>query len=99
MRSNRIENSIQFGAGRPKFSDGSAAFFYSIFDLEPGHRSIPSNQPKFGLLNLYSNLLRGNYRLRWRACAEAIAEHMKDCEIFRCPRFAEGKKSDREIKS
>ena len=43
-RPNRIENSIRFGASLPKFSDGSAAIFDSIFDLEPGHRPKPSNR-------------------------------------------------------
>ena len=42
------------GPGPPKFSDSSAAFFGSIFDLDPGHRPIPSNRTeiRFNLLNL-----------------------------------------------
>ena len=42
----QTESKIRFGSGpgRPKLSDGSAAFFDSIFDLEPGHRPKPSNR-------------------------------------------------------
>ena len=42
----QTESKIRFGLGpgRPKLSDGSAAFFDSIFDLEPGHRPKPSNR-------------------------------------------------------
>ena len=44
-------NAIRFGSGpdRLKLSDGrgSAAFFDSIFDLEPGHRPKPGIEPKF----------------------------------------------------
>ena len=45
-RSIRTENSIRFGSGpgRPKFSDGSGAFFDSIYDLESSRRPIPLNQ-------------------------------------------------------
>ena len=51
-------------------------------------------------LKSYNNLLVGFHRLHWRAYAhaEAIAVHVKDFEIFRCPHF-EKKKSDTEIKS
>ena len=45
----------------------------------------------------YKNLLGGFYRLLCHACAEAIAVHVNDFEILRCPHF--GKKSDTEIKS
>ena len=48
-------------------------------------------------LKPYKNLLGGFYRLHWRACAEAIAVHVKDFEIFCCPHIE--KKSDTEIKS
>ena len=50
----QTESKIRFGSGpgRPKFSDGSAAFFDSIFNLEPGHRPKPSNRTEIGLLNL-----------------------------------------------
>ena len=51
-RSNRIEIRFGSGPGQPKFSDGSAAFFNSIFDLEPGHCPIPSNRTEIRLLNL-----------------------------------------------
>ena len=42
----QTESKIRFGSGpgRPKLSDGSAAFFDSIFDLEPGHHPKPSNR-------------------------------------------------------
>ena len=42
----QTESKIRFGSGPgwPKLSDGSAAFFDSIFDLEPGHRPKPSNR-------------------------------------------------------
>ena len=42
----QTESKIRFGSGPgwPKVSDGSAAFFDSIFDLEPGHRPKPSNR-------------------------------------------------------
>ena len=46
MRSNRIENSIRSGAWLTKTFGrfDSAAFFDSIFDLEPGHRPKTSNR-------------------------------------------------------
>ena len=42
----QTESKIRFGSepGRPKLSDGSAAFLQLIFDLEPGHRPKPSNR-------------------------------------------------------
>ena len=42
----QTESKIRFGSGpgQPKLSDGSAAFFDSIFDLEPGHRPKPLNR-------------------------------------------------------
>ena len=43
-----------------------------------------------------NNLLGDFYRLHWRACAEAIAVHVKNFEIFRCPHFE--KKIETEIK-
>ena len=39
-----VGNITGSGPGLPNFSDGSAAFFGSIFDLEPGHHPLPSNQ-------------------------------------------------------
>ena len=42
---------------------------------------------------IHKNLLGGFYRLHWRACAEAIAVHVKDFEklIFCCPQFEKKK--------
>ena len=60
-------------------------------------RFLCSVEPRTQLLILTKNLLGGFYRLHWRACAEAIAVHVKDFEIFCCPHFE--KKSDTEIKS
>ena len=42
----QTESKIRFGSGpgRPKLSDGSAAIFDSIFDLEPSHGPKPSNR-------------------------------------------------------
>ena len=44
----QTESKIRFGSGpgRPKFSNGPAAFFDSIFDLEPSHRPKPSIRTK-----------------------------------------------------
>ena len=44
----------------------------------------------------YNKLLGGYYRLHWHACANDIAEHVQDFEMFRCPHF-QGEKNDREI--
>ena len=55
-------------------------------------------EPPGRFFKSYSNLPGGYYRFHWRACAEVIAEHVKDFVIVHCPHFEE-KKSDRETKS
>ena len=46
-------------------------------------------------VNPYNNLLGGFYRLNWFACAEAIAVHVKDFGIVRCPHFEKKKRGHR----
>ena len=57
-----------------------------------GQRFLIPDKTCWEVFKPYKNLLGGFYRLHWRACAEAIAVHVKDFEIFCGPRF-EKKKS------
>ena len=54
-----------------------------------GQRFVIPMVTSWEVCKSYCNLLGGNYRLHLHACAEAIAEHAKDFEIFRFPHFEE----------
>ena len=81
----------------------SCRFGRRHFEAHPAlcrNRAIPPlyyGGTQHPLLKTYNNLLVGFDGLHWRTNVEAIAVHVKDFEIFRCPHFE--KKSGTEIKS